>query len=410
MLYNRNTFVIGFMDQYQEYTPLLRHRGKLHGDFDPSLLPTDKIKHWKLVISARSAHEWEGYAANREEFVKFCRYLSNNAPRSLKIWILPQGCSLDISRKQKSYHSPEEVLQALSILRNVGNVEIGEIPLIELAGHQPEDFKTNQYPKHGISTHWVDEMKDLVRSNKPSVCVWKMYPRLASYAQSFERSEVYKDDLVPGWAKGEEYLDILECWAPSDDGWHWDEDRSDTPHNPFLCSPVHPVEEGLLLASAASEKNCLDQFLTARATVLSYLEPQYQRISAAAIQVCEFVKAYKRKGLLFSSEAESFFLASFVAARALLLLEEYARSSVRDVPFHTQVNITRWKREFNSEYETLEREKLLSKLNKVMESTRVNRTNFYQLFRDAVDNMDKQYLEIRAARKQLFEHDDGDYE
>jgi hypothetical protein len=95
----------------------------------------------------------------------------------------------------------------------------------------------------------------------------------------------------------------------------------------------------------------------------------------------------------------------------MMLVEDYAKSFVRDAPWTTQVNIRRIQHEYDLGYSTLPRELLLHQLGKDFESKGycLSQDKSFLLFKLAVDDMDKQLLEIRKARKELFDMDFEDF-
>jgi hypothetical protein len=144
------------------------------------------------------------------------------------------------------------------------------------------------------------------------------------------------------------------------------------------------------------------------------LEPQYQRIANASLQLAEFVKAEKKRGgALHRPSLLEIYEGKPPCTRALLLLEDYAQSFVRDVPLATRINIRERQTKFECAYAFLERETLLKRLSSILANDNLKITGsdeFFELFKLAVDDMDKQYLVIRKARKELFDCDDDAYE
>jgi hypothetical protein len=184
--------------------------------------------------------------------------------------------------------------------------------------------------------------------------------------------------------------------------------------NPFMEYPIHPVEESLLLCSVGSESNEAEKFLSPRSNLLNYLEPQYQRIANASLQITKFVKAEKKPGCLLSQKpaTESEAIRS-IATWGMILLEDYAQSFSRDVPLSTRINIRSSQHKFDAAYASLERESILKRLSGILENDDFQMNTplkFVELFKQAVDDMDMQYLEIRKARKELFDYDDENYE
>ncbi|KAE9373633.1 hypothetical protein N431DRAFT_465912 [Stipitochalara longipes BDJ] len=384
VLYGRNIFIAGFRDYGWIYSLLSRYKGNFRDTFFRLVLiwkhpAFSKVKHWKVILDA---NERCFPPPPSESFVKFCREISDNTPRSMKILILPRGYTW--SESERSYYSHRHlmtVLEPLSLFRNIRNIELGGLPLGEASTYLPPPDAN--IPCYDFQIPCMKSMKTLRESCKPIVRVWKMYQKLINYAQSFERNHQFKNNMKPIWGAGNHYI---ECQAQNR-VWAWNRDLDEQMGNPFTKHPVHPVEAALLLGSIGSETNDIEKFLEARSSVLVYLEPQYQRISA--IGAC---------ARLYTSPSA---------------LEEYAQSFVRDVPLATRVTIRKIQHKFNSAYASLEREVRLKHLSSILENDIFDARaaiEFAEVFKQAMDDMDKQYLEIRKARKQLFECDDGDYE
>jgi hypothetical protein len=412
ILYERNTFIVGFNRDCRSYSPISRIEAQIYGSTDFFQHPGfEKVKHWKVILSA---NEEKGFEAPIYHFVTFCRAISDNVPRSLKVWIMPKGYSWVTEARFRRYHDVTTVLQPLSLLRNISEIHLGELPINELSTFQPARPQSASSP-HDFPTHWLENMKALVKSDKPLARVWEMYQKLLNYAQSFERNDQFRENMEPIWGSGTCYAKRKAKGA----SWSWrtwnrEMGDLDQPENPFFLSPAHPVEEGLLLGSFGSENNDIEPFLNARATVLGYLEPQYQRIANASLQLAEFVKAEKKQGgALFGPSLLENYEVEPRCTRALLILEDYAQSFVRDVPLATRINIRKRQAKFDCAYAFLERETLLKRLSSIVVNDNLKITGsdkFFELFKLAVDNMDKQYLMIRKTRKELFDCDGDTYE
>lgn len=87
------------------------------------------------------------------------------------------------------------------------------------------------------------------------------------------------------------------------------------------------------------------------------------------------------------------------------LLEDYAKSFERDMPLSVKILIREQKRRFESYYDCLPRDQALKRLGTML--LHRDWREFVHYFKIAVDNMDTQYLEIRASRKESFKHDLG---
>jgi hypothetical protein len=181
--------------------------------------------------------------------------------------------------------------------------------------------------------------------------------------------------------------------------------------NPFKMF-WHPVENGLELAKTAAEDDSREQeFKVARAQVVNYLEPQYQRISAASLRITDFVKDQKFQSGLFdptpSSTGQNWGRVPFdpriFITEALELLQNYANSFTRDAPPDIKALFVSQKSRLDSYYDRMPRELILTRLSSLQQSG--DYREFIPLFKAAVNDMDTQWLQIREARKALFRFD-----
>jgi hypothetical protein len=94
----------------------------------------------------------------------------------------------------------------------------------------------------------------------------------------------------------------------------------------------------------------------------------------------------------------------------IMYLEDYAATFVRDVPSYTKFHIRKEKEEFDFAYSTLEREMTMAMLYNIqaLRSMVYATREWRKWFKSAVDDMDKQYLAIRKARKALLDFDADD--
>jgi hypothetical protein len=58
---------------------------------------------------------------------------------------------------------------------------------------------------------------------------------------------------------------------------------------------IHPVEQNLYQAKCDTESEDLAGFKGKRASILKYLDPQYQQITDASTNLFKFIKKYKHK-------------------------------------------------------------------------------------------------------------------
>ncbi|PMD18631.1 hypothetical protein NA56DRAFT_691078 [Hyaloscypha hepaticicola] len=359
ILYESNTFILDCVENQTISSPILRH-GMPDGSVSDSVsssqfddhLAIKKVKHWKLVTGAfklRSGLYWNGLnlQAPLDSVTRFCQAISQHPPKSLSICI-----------------------------------DAGEI--------QP----------HHISPDLVKELTLLTQDSTPVKHLFLMNKRLISYTQTFERNYLFKSMMSSSQGKALCRLRSVRD-APSN-------------HDAYFANLYHPVENALDHASAAVEIDALSYFLEARQTVLEYLEPKYRRITESALQMVEYVKDHKTAGGLqqFGQRSEAWAgsaeyrrsiegIPSRLFSTGVLLVEEYAKSFVRDAPWTTQVNIRRIQHEYDLSYSTLPRELLLHQLGRAFESKGCWKSldRFLELFKLVVDDMDKQLLEIRKARR-----------
>jgi len=267
----------------------------------------------------------------------------------------------------------------------------------------PSDTLLNELIQSGTSNGLVDF---------PS----EMYPRVLSYAQSFERYIPFKlamdlprheVDISPAPPK--------QCYRPY---------VRRTLQSPFRDTSLtffensHPVEAALNSAKEACEVEDVDRFKFCRARILEYLEPQYQRIMTASSNLVDFIKRNKRPGDLFdaesikcscnrvswrSSSAATCDWDLHIMAEASVLLDQYAKSFRRDMPLRIQIEIRKQKKQIDGLYFQRDREGALIDLNRDIELCSCD--EFVSLFKCAFEHMEKQRQEIREARKGLFTFD-----
>jgi hypothetical protein len=245
-----------------------------------------------------------------------------------------------------------------------------------------------------------------VQRKHPQVSLVKMYGNLIQYAQAFERNDAIRRDMDADFnaVRGRWCLGYKYTYS----------DRS--PCNPYVETPSHPVEGGLAEACVAFLDNEVDDFIRAREAVLKYLDGQYQRIAAAAqsmaayfkdnnigvVGECPFEHAMKRswspRGLCAST------------TECTVLLEDYCQSLVRDLTPQVKIRIEESGLKYSNKYVNTERNTLFAALKVLVRGDRsaINSNEFLAYVQRIVRDLDEQYLNIRAARLALFEHDNPD--
>ena len=355
-----------------------------------------------MVLSA-NADEYP--VAPHARFVYFCRALFDNPPQSLKVLILPRGeefnsrpASYPWEQRTGNYHALSRVISPLKILRKVCDFQLAEADGDDVGVYQPLLDRSN-LPWHDLNTDFKAKVKALVESDQPIQHLFKMLRNLVVYAQSFERCEQYRRDMNPTYG-------IASCLLSGAHSFPEIE-------NPFMRGPIHPVENALLIASKACDDDDIEAFKPARKLVIEYLEPQYQRIAVAATLVAVLVKKRKKPGYLFDPKSPKLgfkcrYNSDYTALT--LLLEDFAKSFNRDMPAMTRYHIRSCQRKFNLSYSTQPREVLLKQISDCLEDQYSSTgDDFVKWFKAAMDDMDSQYLQIRASRKALFDHDTGNW-
>ncbi|KAF7901754.1 uncharacterized protein EAF01_007053 [Botrytis porri] len=151
------------------------------------------------------------------------------------------------------------------------------------------------------------------------------------------------------------------------------------------------------------DEDDMERFKLHRTTLIQYLEPHYEAIEAASIDLVDLIKSEKRPDGFF--DHEQYYRCDCVdtATEAMLLLEDYASSFARRLERGTRLAIRKQKLLFDSRYDALPREQLLRSCEMAYEKQWWNR--FVDNYKKAVNDMDTQYLAIREARRELYAWD-----
>ncbi|KUJ10055.1 uncharacterized protein LY89DRAFT_540864, partial [Mollisia scopiformis] len=147
--------------------------------------------------------------------------------------------------------------------------------------------------------------------------------------------------------------------------------------------------------------------------ILLYLEPQYSCIVRANRAITDYIKDHKCDNGHFDTTGGFYDFNLHSASEAMILLEEYAASFVRDMPHSTRVEIRKMRESYEVSYATMQRELYLDILARGLKAEEqshfrgpnIELLNFATYFKLAVDEMDRQYLLIRRARRALYEKD-----
>jgi hypothetical protein len=180
----------------------------------------------------------------------------------------------------------------------------------------------------------------------------------------------------------------------------------------------HPVEAALYQARLVGQTNS-EYFKRSRSKVLTYLEPQYQQIVRTCDNLTYFIKWEKRQGGLLEANFQSLKLScsgscpssnlpiwEIDLAVAMELLEDYAQAFSRHLDFKTKARFRLCKHKLDSIFNRRPRERALDQLHAMFEQNDFQ--DFTAVFKMVCNDLDKQLLEIRKARRELFRWDVSD--
>ena len=250
--------------------------------------------------------------------------------RSLEVVVLQRGIE---SYLDDFFVTPSDVLQKLSILRQVGSLRIQDAQIDSLPGYTLwEDVKSCVPELARFDSDEHTELVKLVTGNSPFEAAFEMYKSLLKYVQLFERYAPFQIETAfhnPFPPNPEHYGQQYDAFKKS---------KVLNPYKGYGRDP-HPVEQALRQASDASEEQDVAKFKLHREIALEYLESQYQRMSAASTNVLQFIKREKRvDGLFAYIEAANVYTPEYRKkfVEALILIEDYAKTWERDMPLEVR--------------------------------------------------------------------------
>ncbi|ESZ94286.1 hypothetical protein SBOR_5354 [Sclerotinia borealis F-4128] len=372
--------------------------------------------------------------------VPFCHLMSLCAepPHALEIIIRPKAAGEVPLRSEYLGVVPTEIeqlrlIRPLEMLRGVQDLKFTHSESAD-QDDVPTEVSNQQLA-------WESALNLLATTKKEAwqvECPSKLYTNLLSYAQTFERYEPFKQRMAANWLYQNSYMSTPNPYkAKSPNPIQFSNPFG--PHNDNYKS--HPVNQHLSSAAAAVRRHDVKALKEARKNLLEYLEPQYKRIIRKSKKFREFVDLQcKRYGIWdsvaklehemdrYAEAMESITnpmdrqtligdqnmrlgrrIRSIDFAEALVVLEEYAESFVRDIPHETRKQIARIRFEYQGHYDIMEREVAIRKLQKMVVDISGDLDyailRFKEIYKIAANDMQKQYLEIRKARNGLFRDD-----
>ncbi|KAF7953437.1 uncharacterized protein EAE97_000836 [Botrytis byssoidea] len=287
----------------------------------------------------------------------------------------------------------------------------------------PPEISIYQLIQHSTIIHLATSKAEYLTVESPA----SIYNNLLSYAQAFERYEPFKQHMATNWLYQNYYKSTPNPYKT----------KTTNPiqfSNPFGPQDnnykSHPVNRHLSNVAAAVRRHDIIALRNNRRAVIEYLEPQYTRILSQVQRFREYTEKQNKKFGIWKgvSILEKQILdqrvegnsalnphpekrtTSIDFSEALVILEEYAESFTRDFPLETRRQIALIRYEYYGHYEIMEREVAMRKLQEMVvemphpfEEAAVE---FKKWYMRAANDMQRQFLEIRSARRRLIE-DDG---
>ncbi|THV46543.1 hypothetical protein BGAL_0378g00010 [Botrytis galanthina] len=291
----------------------------------------------------------------------------------------------------------------------------------------PPEISIYQLIQHSTIIHLATSKAKYLTVESPA----SIYNSLLSYAQAFERYEPFKQHMATNWLYQNSYQNTPNPY------------KTNTPNPIQFSNPFgpqdnnyksHPVNRHLSNVATAVRRHDIVALRSNRKAVIEYLEPQYTRILSQVKKFREYTEKQNRKFGIWQevSILEKKILdqragglsalnrpsnphpekrtKSIDLSEALVVLEEYAASFARDIPLETRRQIALIRYEYYGHYEIMEREVAMRKLQEmVVEMSQPFEdaaVEFKKLYMRAANDMQRQFLEIRRARRRLVE-DDG---
>ncbi|KAI9051555.1 hypothetical protein LZ554_004601 [Drepanopeziza brunnea f. sp. 'monogermtubi'] len=408
ILYGLNTFVMACSPCSEPFgspailSPLTRFLPGPNGS-SSSIYGEASISHvkkWKVIISVdvRSfplremvRPSWSVWEA--------CRALSRGSPRSVEIALIPKGVELNVF--ESDYQSLGIALQPLKILRGIENFVLRDTTPFEIPDFVDEDENALEFTSQLQDETVLEvDLYNSATSNSPVERGFEMFNELLIYAQAFERSPTFRQEMSP--IGDERYGDVPEP-ALSGDDLHLYHQLG----NPFQIEDlVHPIEAALRRAEAlVRNEEDIPAFKNERDFILQYLEREFRSISAAHDGILEFVRDEKVDDGFFDSAGDPDQGNTWPQYyTAMVLLEDYEASFQRESPLDIRASM----REHQKYYERLYEDFGVGKTQMADLNTAIEKQNyagFHAKYKSAVDKLDGQFLAICRARKSLFKWD-----
>ncbi|KAI9646028.1 hypothetical protein NHQ30_005466 [Ciborinia camelliae] len=355
------------------------------------------VKHWKVVITAI---EDPFFVGDERCMMGFCGAISLYPPRSIEVLVIPKG--VEKTTASSVYKNDRRNIWYFErYLRNIESFTFRSATIDEIPdSFIREDGPANQLMPVLPSSETANRIAHSVTRSLDDDPSFELphikFQCLVEYAQTFERIADFKTgmSIKPMMSVMRQNIDRI-------------------PGTPLRDNCWHPVEIELCLIPMFLATDDQDGAKACRKTIVEYLEPQYRRIATAANNVNQFVKRHKNSRLDIFSQfmcPEKEFFEPYPDCEddleeILDLVKVYAATFKRDMPPDVQAAIKKQQVHYDARFDFLPREQAFVRLDHYFKYATWYR--FVEALRIIIDDCDKQYLEIREARKKLFNWDRG---
>ncbi|APA10284.1 predicted protein [Sclerotinia sclerotiorum 1980 UF-70] len=380
------------------------------------------VKKWKFVVRGDSGTYSRRFS--RFALQQFCHAICQRPGLSLTFVVCRDKTS-KATKKANNLDSDrelgfEEISSPLKVLRNVKNVEFNE-------AHADVDQEVGgeEFPEAlPVYCDEIFQMADAAASTLTSGKIVQKYTKLMKGSSPLINPvDLMCDDLVT-YAKTFQRVPELE--KNMDLGKVSDEVLFQKDVTNTYKRPYDSAECLLRQAQVAALVNDIEKFKGFRKELLLEIEGErYKIIKSGYARFCKFIEQNRIiRGILCSGEfhndvyrcqEHTLDLSEDTALRrnwrisiteALIVLEDYASSFFRDTS-NKNFKLHAGRRLYDPIhlYHALPRERLMRRIQDAYSSW--NYSSFLQYYKEAVHDMDTQYMEILEAKKNLFRWDTG---
>ncbi|KAF7879484.1 hypothetical protein EAF04_000680 [Stromatinia cepivora] len=380
------------------------------------------IKKWKVIVRGDNGSYSRRFG--RFALQQFCHAVCQRPGLSLSFVVCTDKTAKRTKKRLRLDFDMEldfeEIFSPLEVLRNVQKVEFSEAHAdvdLEVGGEEfpealpvyfDEIFQTADAAASILTSgELVERYTKLITGSSPLINpVDLMCDDLVAYAKTFERIAELKQNIDVGTA----FNKVLF--------------REDI-NNPYK-RPYDLTECYLMQARAEALVNDIEEFKNTRKSLLLKIEKEkYQKIKNGSARLHKFIEQNRIfRGVLCSGEFHNdvytcqeytLDLSKDTALRgnwrmsiteALDVLEDYASSFSRDTSnMNSKLRAGRRRHDRTHLYHALPREQLMRRIQDAYISW--DYSSFLQYFKEAVHDMDAQYIEILEAKKNIFQWDTG---